>query len=260
MARAARPRHEPALDSPVAIDFQPSPNHGERRGDSLDLLILHYTGMRDGALALARLCDPAAEVSAHYVVLETGDVRQLVPESRRAWHAGAGAWAGESDINSRSIGIELVHPGHDGGLPAYPASQIEAVVRLASDIVARWNILPERVLAHSDVSPSRKEDPGEGFPWDLLHAAGIGHWARPAPLGEGRVLAPGETGRGVEMLQAMLARYGYGIERTGTYDAATTAVVTAFQRHFRPALLDGRADLSTVATLRELIRTLPVSA
>lgn len=258
MARSRPPGA--GIDSPVAARFHPSPNHGERRGGGPDMLLLHYTGMADAAGAVARLCDPAAEVSCHYVVLEDGEVLQLVPEGRRAWHAGAGAWAGETDINSRSIGIELAHPGHRGGLPPYPDAQIEAVIRLAADIVGRWRIRPERVLGHSDVAPRRKEDPGEGFPWARLHAAGIGHWANPAPLGEGRVLAPGESGPRVAALQGMLALYGYEVAPTGIFDPATAAVVTAFQRHFRQERVDGRADLSTVATLRHLLRTLPAAA
>lgn len=257
MARPSRSRARLVPESPVAAEMRPSPNHGERQGGGPNMLVLHYTGMPDAAGALARLCDPGAGVSCHYVVLEDGHVLQLVPEGRRAWHAGAAAWAGETDINSRSIGIELAHPGHAGGLPPYPDAQIAAVSRLAADLVERWRIRPERVLAHSDVAPARKEDPGEDFPWDVLHAAGIGHWAKPAPVGDGRVLAPGETGQAITVLQTMLARYGYGLSPTGAFDPATTAVVTAFQRHFRPERVDGRADLSTVATLRQLLRTLP---
>lgn len=221
------------------------------------MLILHYTGMDSGAAALARLRDPLSEVSAHYLVFEDGGIVQLVPEARRAWHAGAGTWKGETDINSRSLGIEIVHPGHAGGLPPYPEVQIDAVIALARDILGRWPIPPERVLAHSDIAPDRKEDPGETFPWDRLAAAGIGHWVPPATLRDGRFFAEGDAGQPVEALQAMFALYGYDLPVTGTFDARTRAVVTAFQRHFRQTRVDGVADASTITTLRDLIAALP---
>ena len=174
-------------DSPVAARVIPSPNHGERKdGRRPDMLTLHYTGMPDEAQALQWLCNPVSEVSAHYVVFENGHVAQLVPEARRAWHAGKSSWAGETDINSRSIGIEIANPGHDGGLPPFGETQIKNVIRLCRDIVERWSIPPDRVLAHSDVAPGRKMDPGERFPWERLHHAGVGHWTRPAPIRDGR--------------------------------------------------------------------------
>jgi N-acetylmuramoyl-L-alanine amidase len=224
------------------------------------MLILHYTGMPDARQALEWLCNPASEVSAHYFVFENGDVAQLVPEDRRAWHAGAGSWDGEADINSRSIGIEIANPGHDGGLPPFPEAQIARVIALARDIVDRWSIAPERVLAHSDVAPGRKQDPGERFPWARLHAAGVGHWVDPAPISDAPSLSRGDQGRPVDELQTMLASYGYGITRSGALDEATEAVVTAFQRHFRPARVDGRADASTLATLRNLLASRPSAA
>ena len=244
-------------DSPLARRVAPSPNHGARRAGPLDMLILHYTGMDSGAAALARLRDPLSEVSAHYLVFEDGGIVQMVPEARRAWHAGAGAWKGETDVNSRSIGIEIVNPGHAGGLPPYPEAQVEAVIALARDVLGRWPIPPERVLAHSDVAPERKEDPGEIFPWDRLAAAGVGHRVPPAHLQDGRFFARGDAGQPVEALQAMFALYGYDLPVTGLFDARTHAVVTAFQRHFRPARVDGVADASTITTLRDLIAALP---
>ncbi|TDR88144.1 N-acetylmuramoyl-L-alanine amidase [Enterovirga rhinocerotis] len=256
----AVPRSDLTPDSPLASKVHPSPNHGERRdGRRPDMLLLHYTGMPTAAGALARLCDATASVSAHYLVFEDGRVLQLVPEGRRAWHAGAGSWAGETDINSCSIGIEIVHPGHAGGLPPYPEAQIASVAALSGDIVRRWSIRPERVLAHSDVAPSRKEDPGENFPWANLHGAGVGHWTDPAPIRDGRVFAAGDQGPSIEALQALFALYGYPIELNGIFDETTTAVVTAFQRHFRQERVDGRVDASTIATLRALIETLPSS-
>jgi N-acetylmuramoyl-L-alanine amidase len=239
-------------DSSFAARVHPSPNHGERRNVSRpDMLLLHYTGMESTDAALARLCDPAAQVSCHYLVYENGEIVQLVAESRRAWHAGVSAWQGETDINSRSIGIEIANPGHDFGYPDFPGVQIEAVVALCRDILARQSIPAQRVLAHSDVAPERKRDPGEKFPWQRLHQKGIGVWVEPQPS-EGSVLAPGDRSAAVRDLQAALADYGYGIEMSGRYDERTSCVVTAFQRHFRPARVDGIADASTRATLQML--------
>lgn len=246
-------------DSPLARRVAPSTNHGERRAGPPDMLVLHYTGMESGAAALARLRDPLSEVSAHYLVFEDGGIVQMVPEIRRAWHAGAGSWKGETDINSRAIGIEIVHPGHAGGLPPYPEAQIEAVIALARDVLTRWPIPPERVLAHSDIAPERKEDPGETFPWDRLAAEGVGHRVPPAAIRDGRFFARGDTGQPVEALQAMFALYGYDLPVTGLFDARTHAVVTAFQRHFRQARVDGVADASTITTLRDLIAALPAA-
>jgi N-acetylmuramoyl-L-alanine amidase len=157
----------PSPDSPLVARFVASPNHGERRGYSRpNCLILHYTGMPTGAAALKTLTDPASEVSAHYLIWEDGVIDQLVAENDRAWHAGKAWWKGESDLNSASIGVEIVNPGHDGGSPPFPERQIAATIALGRDVCARWAIAPERVLAHSDVAPARKQDPGEAFPWE----------------------------------------------------------------------------------------------
>jgi N-acetylmuramoyl-L-alanine amidase len=184
---------------------------------------------------------------------------QLVPEARRAWHAGRSFWAGETDLNSASIGIEIVHHGHDDPRP-FPARQIDSVAALSRDICARHEILPGRVLAHSDIAISRKIDPGEFFPWDALAEQGVGLWVPPAPLRDGPALAPGDAGESVSKLQRDLSRYGYAGDATGRYDEATEAVVAAFQRHFRPARVDGRADASTLATLAALLAKLEGSA
>ena len=198
-------------------------------------------------------------MSSHYVVFEDGRIVQCVPEELRAWHAGVSSWAGETDINSCSIGIEIVNPGHEFGYSNFPLRQIAAVISLCKSIITRRGpISSDRILAHSDVAPARKQDPGEKFPWDLLSESGIGHWVRPAPLNiEGPMLSPGDSGDQVTRLQRALRGYGYGIEETGSYDDATRDVVTAFQRHFRPARVDGVADASTMLTLRALLETRP---
>ncbi|MDB5649395.1 MAG: N-acetylmuramoyl-L-alanine amidase [Hyphomicrobiales bacterium] len=248
----------PRPDSSFASKVFPSPNHGERVGVLRpDMIVLHYTGMTSGAEALGRLCNPVAEVSCHYFVWEDGGILQLVPEARRAWHAGVASWAGETDLNSRSIGIEIVNPGHEGGAPPFPSEQITAVAELCADLIARHGIAPERVLAHSDIAPARKRDPGEIFPWEVLHARGVGHLVPASPIAGGRFFARGDEGQPVQALQAMFALYGYRIAVTGVYDEATEQVVRAFQRHFRREQVDGVADSSTITTLRDLIAHSP---
>jgi N-acetylmuramoyl-L-alanine amidase len=248
----------PATDTSCAARVHPSPNHGERKdGKRPNALVLHYTGMADGLAALRQLCNPAAEVSSHYFVHEDGAILQLVPEARRAWHAGAGSWQGETDMNSASIGIEIVNPGHEFGYRAFPDQQIAAVIALSRDIVRRWRIPADRVIAHSDMAPARKRDPGELFPWHRLAAAGVGHLTLPRPMRGGRFLMRGEEGEPVAALQAMFALYGYPIGITGLFDETTEQVVTAFQRHFRQERVDGVADASTIETLRALIAERP---
>jgi N-acetylmuramoyl-L-alanine amidase len=246
-------------DSRLVSDVAPSPNHEERAGGRApDMLLLHYTGMQSTLAAIARLRDEnAPRVSSHYLIDEEGTVLQLVPEVRRAWHAGASYWAGESDINTCSIGIEIANPGHDFGYVDFPPHQIAAVIALCKDILVRHRIPAARVLAHSDVAPGRKQDPGEKFPWQVLHEAGIGHWVPPAPIVEGGALAESVIGDEVRTFQQQLAAYGYGVEVDGRFDPATRDVVASFQRHFRPASVDGIADLSTRETLSALLEALP---
>lgn len=243
----------PKPDSACASDFIASPNHEPRVGSDVDMLVLHYTGMNGAEAAKARLCDPAAKVSAHYVVEEDGTIIQLVEEARRAWHAGVSCWAGVTDINSRSIGIEIVNGGHDFGLPDFPTRQIKAVIRLCRDIQSRWPIPQSRVLAHSDIAPARKCDPGEKFPWQILHAAGVGLLVAPDRISGGIALSIGDSGDAVMTLKTSLAEYGYGLEATGVFDEATRDAVIAFQRHFRQHDVDGVADLSTINTLGRLL-------
>jgi N-acetylmuramoyl-L-alanine amidase len=240
--------------------MQPSPNHGERRENPTDILLLHYTGMPDAHQALDWLCNPKSDVSCHYFVFENGDISQLVPEDRRAWHAGRGTWAESSDINSRSISVEIVNPGHDHGYPDFPKIQMQAVLALCQDICVRLSIPPHRVLAHSDVAPGRKQDPGEKFNWAWLAENGVGHWVAPTALTGGRFFQQGDQGPPVEALQAMLVSYGYGCPIDGVYDGRMQSVVRAFQQHFRPERVDGVADQSTIETLHRLLRALPGEA
>lgn len=236
----------------------PSPNFGERTGGRTpDILLLHYTGMETAEGALKWLRAPESQVSCHYFVHEDGRIEQLVREADRAWHAGKSFWKGEVDINSASIGIEIVNAGHPGGLPDFPEKQIDAVVELCLDCGRRWDIAPERVLAHSDVAPIRKVDPGENFPWQRLHAGGVGHWVEPSPISGGRFFQKGDVGQPVEALQTMLSLYGYAVEMDGIYSEKTEGAVAAFQRHFRPARVDGIADFSTIDTLHRLLSALP---
>ncbi len=245
-----------APDSSVAAEVVPSPNHGERpNGRQPDMIVLHYTGMPDAAVALQRLCAAVSQVSAHYLVFEDGRVVQMVPEKRRAWHAGLGSWAGDTDINSCSIGIEIANPGHEFGYRDFPKRQIAAVTALCRSILTRNTVPPARVLGHSDVAPARKQDPGERFPWQTLHESGVGHWVKPVPIADGALLALGDRGEAVEAIQQSLRQYGYTIEANGNFDSATHDVVAAFQRHFRQARVDGVVDVSTRATLQQLLTT-----
>ncbi len=242
-------------DSSLVAEVVPSPNHDERKdGRVPDIILLHYTGMQNTQEALNRLCSPESKVSSHYFVFEDGRIVQSVQESRRAWHAGNSQWAGETDINSSSIGIEIANPGHDFGYPDFPSRQIAAVIALCRGIIARRGIKPDRVLAHSDVAPSRKRDPGEKFPWRLLADSGVGEWVTPSRITDKvSSFALGQEGDRVRGLQIALADFGYGIPVTGKFDETTRDVVTAFQRHFRPAKVDGIADGSTQRTLQKML-------
>ncbi len=230
----------------------PSPNFDARRAPP-DMVLLHYTGMPTGAEALARLRDPEAKVSAHYLIEEDGEVFSLVAEERRAWHAGVSFWKGERDINAVSIGVELVNPGHEWGYRAFPKAQIKALIELLDEIRGRWEIPDGRILGHSDVAPERKTDPGELFPWKQLARAGHGLWLEP-PAAPGPALSLGDDGTGVFALQAGLTRLGFDSAPSGQFDAHTQTIITAFQRHWRPERVDGVADGETRARLVHLLR------
>ena len=217
-----------------------SPNCDERpTGGAVDMLVIHYTGMTSADGALARLSDPTAQVSAHYLIDESGGICRLVPEAKRAWHAGISCWRGRSDINARSIGIELVNPGHEFGYRPFVEAQMDALEGLARAILARHPIPARNVVAHSDVAPSRKMDPGELFDWRRLAAAGIGLW--PVPRDGDAPALPDSAN-----VTLLLAEYGYD-----TQDA--TAALIAFQRHFARHRLDGVADDKTRRTLAALL-------
>ncbi|MBB5744497.1 N-acetylmuramoyl-L-alanine amidase [Brevundimonas variabilis] len=240
----------------------PSPNFDSRRSPP-DLILLHYTGMQTGEAAVARLRDPAAKVSSHYVVDEDGSILRLVPEERRAWHAGLSFWRGETDINAVSIGIEIVNPGHEFGYRDFPDSQIASVIALIDDIRMRWSVTDARILGHSDVAPTRKTDPGERFPWKRLAEHRQGLWFEPAQeriAALGPPLGIGDHGLGVHVLQAGLHRLGYEPQPTGQYDETTRITVEAFQRHWRPSKVDGIADGETRATLMGVLQLATVES
>ncbi len=232
----------------MTIISAPSPNFNERKLP-LSILVLHYTGMESGQAAIDRLRDPKAEVSAHYVVEEDGRVFGLVDENKRAWHAGRGEWAGVTDVNSASIGIEIVNGGHDYGLPDFPDVQIDSVIALCSAIVDRHAIKPVNVIGHSDLAPGRKTDPGEKFPWAKLAQAGLGLWPDPQAPDRRNLFASGDRDRGVAAAQRGLAMIGYGVSVTGVFDDMTVDCVTAFQRRFRPDHIDGQIDVETVSLI-----------
>lgn len=232
-----------------------SPNQdGRPDNGKIDMLVFHYTGMPSATEAIERLCDPAAKVSAHYLIEEGGEIWALVPEGRRAWHAGVASWRGTSDVNARSIGIELVNPGHEFGYRHFPATQMAALRRLVHDILRRQAIKPCDVVGHSDVAPLRKQDPGEFFDWRGLARDGIGLWPDEGASRAGAwIMEFGDKNAAVADMQRGLSAYGYGVPTTGLFDDATFAAVKAFQRHFRPERVDGLADAETLGRLDDLL-------
>lgn len=233
-----------------------SPNFNDRKLP-ITLLVLHYTGMESAEAARERLCDPTAEVSAHWFVTEDGRVESLVAEDKRAWHAGHGSWNGITDINSASVGIEIVNGGHnvplnDGQLPPYPDIQILAVVKLCKEIIERHQIKPANIVGHSDIAPERKEDPGEHFPWSGIAAAGVGIWPGDLPQDKRVLFEQGDRDRGVSIIQRGLADLGYGISVTGCLDDQTQAVIRALQRRYRPEKIDGVIDMQVMEVLKRL--------
>ena len=239
-----------------AIIDLPSPNRDERPADAgpIDTLVLHYTGMVSAEAALARMTDREAKVSAHWCVGEDGTLWRLVAEERRAWHAGRSEWRGRRAVNDRSIGIELVNPGHEHGYRPFPPAQMDALLDLARAIVARHPIEPRNVVAHSDIAPARRQDPGELFDWARLAEAGVGLWPGEGE-GSAQTFSPlrqGDGGDAVRQQQERLRAIGYGLAADGDFGAATAAVVRAFQRHFRQARVDGVIDAGTAAAIEQV--------
>ncbi|MEO0394333.1 MAG: N-acetylmuramoyl-L-alanine amidase [Pseudomonadota bacterium] len=223
----------------------PSPNTEPRPpGIAIDHLVLHYTGMTSGAAALARLCDPAAKVSAHYLVEEDGRLFQLVDDPVRAWHAGVARWRGAKNINARSIGVEIVNPGHEHGYRDFPDQQMATVMALCQELIARHPIPAEHIVGHSDIAPWRKEDPGERFPWPWLAQAGIGVW--PSPKAHHQPVS-------VDDAPQRLAQIGYLVEEPSTMMLATKA----FQRRFRPTDISGKLDHETRVLITACAELMP---
>ena len=231
----------------------PSPNQNDRTLP-ISMLVLHYTGMESGAAALARMRDPDAQVSAHYMIEEDGRIYRLVPDAARAWHAGVSEWNGITDVNSASIGIEIVNGGHDYGLPEFPDTQIDTLIPFCKQLIGTYDIAPNNVVGHSDIAPDRKDDPGEKFPWADLAASGIGLWPGEGN-GDRRVLFGAEDrDRGVTLVQRGLAGLGYAIELDGVMSQKTMSVIRAFQRRFRPDQIDGNIDMETLDLVGQIAR------
>ncbi len=230
-----------------------SPNQDDRPGGMpIDTLILHYTGMQSADAAIARLRDPEAKVSSHYVVDEDGAILRLVPEERRAYHAGISSWRGNNELNGRSIGIEIVNPGHEWGYRDFPAVQLAAVCDLCLSILSRHAIPARNIVAHSDVAPDRKEDPGEKFDWEQLAKNGVGLW--PFDVPDLRNTGEVRDALGVRWVRAALIEIGYHVAPEGALDPALATVLRAFQRHWRPEAVTGHADAGTLARLSGVAR------
>jgi N-acetylmuramoyl-L-alanine amidase len=237
----------------LAIGERHSPNHDARPDATpIDILVLHYTGMPSGADAVSRLRDPDSRVSAHYVVDEDGGILRLVPEDRRAWHAGISWWRGLTDLNDRSIGIEIVNPGHEWGYRPFGALQMAAVCDLCLSILSRHTIPARNIVAHSDIAPDRKQDPGELFDWEGLAANGVGLFPPNVPdLGTGGVV---RDAAGLRDVRRALADIGYRVAPEGALDPALSSVLRAFQRHWRGEAVTGQADAGTLARLLAVAR------
>ncbi|MCH2038995.1 MAG: N-acetylmuramoyl-L-alanine amidase [Rickettsiales bacterium] len=235
----------------------PSPNFNQRpEGCQIEMLILHYTGMRTMQDALSRMCDPEAEVSAHYMIDEDGTIYRLVADADRAWHAGLSYWRGRERLNDVSIGIEIVNPGHEFGYRPFPSAQMDAVLSLSQSLMKQHHIDPFNVIGHSDIAPERKQDPGELFNWKLLSEHQIGVWSDQE--GDTKATAsPGDEGKLVFDIQQKLSHYGYLIKNDGIFGMKTKQVITAFQRHFYPEHVDGNWNMVCSNRLDDLINQRP---
>lgn len=225
----------------MQIESKPSPNFDSRPKDVLiNLLVLHYTGMKTAEDALNHMCNPDSKVSAHYMIYEDGKIVQLVPEEKRAWHAGISCWHGRASLNDTSIGIEIVNPGHEFGYRPFTEEQMKSVIELSKDIISRNNIIPNNVVGHSDIAPTRKEDPGELFNWPLLAKEGIGLWPKKKIIWSPQtvICAPGDESKEVLIMQKSLRKYGYYIRTDGTFGSITERIVKSYKRHFVPEHLN----------------------
>lgn len=239
-----------ALQSMIRRDFR-SPNHTERRGtDRPDMVVLHYTGMKSCAAAIARLCDPAAEVSAHYVVDLSGEIYALVDEERRAWHAGRGAWGAVADVNSHSIGIEIVNPGHELGYPPFPEPQMRSVEWLVSAAMDRWRISPGRVVGHACIAPGRKIDPGEKFDWRRLARQGLAVWLDSLPADA----APADADR----FRKAAANIGYPVPKELGWSDELENVRRSFAMRFLPHRVQARPSASDVIHAERIAEKWPI--
>ena len=242
-------------DSSECNEVSVSPNYGARKADTaIQYIVLHYTGMPDSEAALNWLCNEKSHVSCHYFIYENGRVVQLVNEEKRAWHAGQSYWQGLTDLNSYSIGIEIANPGHEFGYVPFPDKQIAAVTRLCKEICARRNILPSGILAHSDIAPDRKQDPGELFPWDKLFAADVGMWIEPEKISQDDMDSHFVNEKGKQEIISLLQQYGFNCSLATIDNTQLKNLVAAFQRRHRPERVDGILDLSTIKTLQKLLK------
>ena len=241
-------------DSTECDEILLSPNFGERNPNaSIKYIVLHYTGMPDSEVALNRLRDKQSNVSCHYFISETGRIFQLVSEHHRAWHAGQSFWRGLTDLNSHSVGIEIANPGHEFGYLPFPDTQITAVIKLCKDICVRRKIRTSGILAHSDIAPERKLDPGELFPWQKLYDAGVGLWVEPEKIGSQSDENVDNFDCENDELADLLQQYGFNCTPSIVTGDQLKKYIVAFQRRYRPERVDGIADLSTVNTLRKFL-------
>ena len=227
----------------------------------IDTIILHYTGMESAEAALERMCDPDAEVSAHYMIDEQGKVFELVAPEKRAWHAGVSFWQGRNGLNHTSIGIELVNPGHDLGYLGFPEAQIESLLALLRSLRDKFDIPANRYLGHSDVAPGRKVDPGEKFPWQRLSEEGFGVWPTSrcdATLTNKKTILAkkGMMGSEIASLNKLLVLAGYSVPVNEEFSQMTADALAAFQRHWHQEGVHGYLDESTLVVLKDIAKRL----
>ena len=243
----------------MKIHQLPSPNFNDRPNGEQDItaLVLHYTGMKDAEEVKERLCCPEAGVSAHYFIEEDGTIIQHVAEEKRAWHAGVSSWRGRENVNDYSIGIEIQNPGHEWGYRPFPDAQMQSVIALSKKIIARYAIEKRNVIAHSDIAPTRKQDPGELFDWSWLELMDTSAGARVSlerRASDTPIAEAGAEAEAIKRLQESLSHYGYGLDLTGSFDEQTSLTITAFQRHFRQDKVNGQWDNECDALLAELLK------